>query len=125
MSAEMTIRGPVFDGRGPKAMRDFADELGDTLADEGVSTVRSEFAKVVQYPTGRYSRAIHAVSYGSRHEVSDGGMVYGPWLAGVGSRNKKTRFKGYAHWRRSTQRLARRVTPLAQKLMPRLLGRLR
>lgn len=125
LDARMRAKGPVFDDRGPRAMREFADELGESLADEGVDVVRAEFAKVVQHPTGRYSRSIHAVSYGSRHEVNDGGMVYGPWLAGVGERNRKSRFKGYAHWRRSTQRLTRRVPELARKLMPRLLGRLR
>lgn len=106
-------------------MRDFADEIGEDLADEGVGVVRTEFARVVQHPTGRYSRSLNAVSYGSRHVIDDGGMVYGPWLAGVGSRNKRSRFKGYAHWRRSAQLLARRVPALAQKLKPRLLGRLR
>ncbi len=125
MSVTVTNSGPVFDGRGPAAMRDFADDLGREVADEGVGTVRAEFAKVVQHPTGRYSRSIHRTSYGSRHVVDDGGMVYGPWLAGVGSRNARSRFKGYAHWRRALQRLDRRVTPVAQKLMPRLLGRLR
>ncbi|MCP2248739.1 hypothetical protein [Lentzea aerocolonigenes] len=125
MSIELNARGPVFDERGPRAMREFADELGETLADDGVSVVRAEFATVVQHPTGRYSRSIHAVGYGSLHEVNDGGMVYGPWLAGVGSRNRKSRFKGYAHWRRSTQQLVRRIPALAQRLKPRLLGRLK
>jgi hypothetical protein len=125
IEGDIQAQGPVFDERGPRAMRDFADEIGEDLADEGVDVVRAEFAKVVQHPTGRYSRSIHMVSMGSRHEVNDGGMIYGPWLAGTGSRNRTTRFKGYAHWRRATQILTRRVPAVARKLMPRLLGRLR
>lgn len=117
--------GPVFDARGPAILRSFADELGEAVADEGVNTVRAEFAKVVQHPTGRYSRSIHEDSYGSRHVISDGNMIYGPWLAGVGSRNKRSRFKGYAHWRRAVQLLERRVPETARKLTPRVLGRLR
>ncbi len=57
--------------------------------------------------------------------VDDGNMIYGPWLAGTGSRNKRSRFKGYAHWRRARQLLERRVPEVARKLMPRVLGRLR
>lgn len=124
MDVTVSGSGPVLDGRGPAIMRDFADDLGAELAREGVPIVRLELAAVLQNPTGRYQSSIHAVHYGSMHEVTDGGMVYGPWLAGSGSRNRTTRFKGYAHWRRSVQRLERRVTPLAQRFMPRLLGRL-
>lgn len=124
MSIEVSANGPVFDGRAEHIMRDFADESGAAVAREGIDVVRTEFAKVVQHPTGRYSRSIQMVSYGSRHAVNDGGMIYGPWLAGVGSRNKKSRFKGYAHWRRAAQQLERRAASVTKALLPRFIGRL-
>lgn len=124
MSVEMKTTGPVFDGRAERIARDYADEIGETTAQQGENVVRAELAKVLQHPTGRYSRSINAVNYGSRHVINDGGMIYGPWLAGVGSRNKKSRFKGYAHWRRSTQQLQRKVEEIAKAVWPRFRGRL-
>ncbi|KJK44441.1 hypothetical protein UK23_29520 [Lentzea aerocolonigenes] len=120
----MTTKGPVFDGRAERHTRDFTREAGREVADEGKDTVLAEFARDVQHPTGRYASSLHVVNYGSRHEVTDGGMVYGPWLAGVGSRNKKSRFKGYTFWRRSTQLLQRRTPQIVQRLLPNLMRRL-
>jgi hypothetical protein len=124
MSVEMTIRGPVFDGRAEIITRDYADEIARVVAHEGEGVVRAELAKVLQHPTGRYSRSINVVHYGSMYDINDGKMIYGPWLAGVSSLNKKTRFKGYAHWRRSTQRLERRVDSVAVGAWARYRGRL-
>jgi hypothetical protein len=38
-------------------------------------------------------------------ELHDSGVVYGPWLEGVGRRNKVSRFKGYSSFRKSLQDL--------------------
>ncbi len=121
---EVNSSGPVFTSRAAGIMQEMADEMGRTIADHGVDTVRAEFAKVVQHPTGHYSSQIHRTSFGSRHVIDDGGMIYGPWLAGVGSRNKTTRFKGYAHWRRAAQILQRSVPEVARGMMPRYIARL-
>lgn len=120
----MTAKGPVFDGRAERYTQDFTRQAGREVANEGRGTVLAEFSKDAQHPTGRYARSLHVVRYSSRHEVTDGGMVYGPWLAGASSRNKKTRFKGYTFWRRSTQLLQRRTPQIVQRLLPGLLGRL-
>lgn len=57
-----------------------------------------------QHSTGNYRRHLHTVQVGP-HEamIGDGGVIYGPWLEGTGSRNQSTRFKGYAAFRRTTQ----------------------
>jgi hypothetical protein len=49
--------------------------------------------------------------------VQDGGVIYGPWLEGVGSRNRTTRFKGYFTFRRTTAQLNVRATPIAEELL--------
>ena len=122
---EVNSHGTVFTSRAAAVMQDMADEMGRTIADRGVDTVRAEFAKFVQHPTGHYSSQIHRTSFGSRHVIDDGGMIYGPWLAGVGSRNKTSRFKGYAHWRRAAQILARSIPAVARGVLPRYIARLR
>lgn len=121
---EVNSRGPVFDARGPQIMRNFALDAGETVAHEGVGEVRTQLDRVLQHPTGRYRRSINVVRYGGYHVVNDGKMIYGPWLAGEGSRNKTTRFKGYAHWRRATQVLQRGVGTIAKRLLPGVVGRL-
>ena len=39
--------------------------------------------------------------------VHDSGIIYGPWLEGVSSRNDATRFKGYRMFRNAVQDLNR------------------
>jgi hypothetical protein len=125
-SIEVHTSGPIFDGASAEhTMRDLADAIGEGVAHKGIGVVRVELGKVLKHPTGHYSSNIQRSSYGSRHEIHDGRMIYGPWLAGVGSRNAPvTRFKGYAHWRRATQALKRTVPAVARGVMPRFLARL-
>uniref|UniRef100_UPI00366DD9F3 hypothetical protein n=1 Tax=Paenibacillus chitinolyticus TaxID=79263 RepID=UPI00366DD9F3 len=59
------------------------------------------------------------------HIVTDGGVVYGPWLAGVGSRNYPvTKFQGYPHWIRARLRLRDRKQGIAERLLRRFVGRM-
>lgn len=53
--------------------------------------------------TGHYRRNLHTNfdSAGLRALITDGKVIYGPWLEGVSSRNSRTRFKGYASFRRT------------------------
>lgn len=111
--ATVTTTGPIFDGRAVKALDRLEEDLTETVAEKGVGEVRGVLGTVLRNPTGFYqSRITSRQITDSRSEVTDGGVVYGPWLAGVGSRNQTSRFKGYTHWRRSTQRLQRNVVRL-------------
>ena len=60
-------------------------------------------ARPGQYSTGNYRRNVHGTSRNLHGLLTDGGVVYGPWLEGVSSRNATTRFKGYASFRRTAQ----------------------
>jgi hypothetical protein len=53
--------------------------------------------------TGNYRRNISTTITGLNAVITDGGVIYGPWLEGVSSRNTTTRFKGYASFRRVGQ----------------------
>jgi hypothetical protein len=67
--------------------------------------VRSRLGEVLQNPTGYYESRITSEVSALGARVTDGGVIYGPWLEGVGSRNQTTRFKGYATFRKTRQEL--------------------
>ncbi len=100
-----TYRGPVFDGRADamidRAVRDWEHHL----AEVGADYVRAELERVLRKETPYYRLQITTTEYPGRTVINDGGVVYGPWLEGTGSRNKTTRFKGYATFRRMAERL--------------------
>ena len=52
---------------------------------------------------GHYRKNISTTQTGLNALITDGGVVYGPWLEGTSSRNAVTRFKGYASFRRVGQ----------------------
>lgn len=68
-----------------------------------------EYAAAHHYfQTGNYSRSINGRMVASLHGVvSDSNAVYGPWLEGVSSRNQTTRFKGYAIFRKTAQKIGK------------------
>lgn len=61
--------------------------------------------------TGHYRQNIHGRVQHLTGRIDDGGVVYGPWLEGTGSRNASTRFKGYRSFRRTAQWLNKTRKP--------------
>ena len=112
--------GPLFDGRALIALDRLEGDLTKTVADQGVTDVRVFLDSALQNPTGFYQSRIQTDRKAKdRYEVSDGGVVYGPWLEGESSRNRATPFKGYAHFRRVAQGLGRKVTRTTQPVTSR------
>jgi hypothetical protein len=112
--------GPVFDGRAAAAARQFVRAAEEEIADTGVNLVHQELGRVLRHPTGYYESQIRAEG----SQITDGGVIYGPWLEGVGSRNKSTRFKGYFTFRRVGQRLDRQAKHIAERVLPKYLRRM-
>lgn len=123
----ITMHGPLFDGRAQKALRDYVDDVEAQVADEGVDLVKKYLHEFLENPTGRYESTIHAASYGSYYEVTDGGkVVYGPWLAGTGSRNfPRTRFRGYKHWLLAWMELDKKAGRMAERIFQPYLRRMK
>lgn len=124
MARDVDFHGPLFDSRADAAFADYAEDLEAEIAQEGVDLVQQYLGMFLKHPTGYYQSRIRVEQRGTQHMVTDSGVVYGPWLAGVSSRNQSTRFKGYKHWRLATQELEKRSGKIAQRLMPRLLRRI-
>lgn len=121
----VTVSGPVFDGRALAATAAFLAEWAEQTAQEAWETVQREMAGVFAHPTGAYaSRVVTERATANRWLVHDSNMVYGPWLEGVSSRNAATRFKGYRHWRATTQQADAEAAAIGRNALPPFLGRM-
>lgn len=98
--------GPVFTAQAKTVVDHAIHDMEETVADEAVRRIRQRLGSVLQHPTGRYASRVTKDMSSTDVSVTDGGVVYGPWLEGTSSRNDRTRFKGYATFRRIGQELA-------------------
>ncbi|MES9522464.1 hypothetical protein [Streptomyces capoamus] len=118
--ARLAKRGPLFDGRTLKALHTYRDEVSLRIAEEGEKLIRQRLHVVLQHPTGYYESRISVDRAGEGYRVSDGNVIYGPWLEGVGSRNSPvTRFPGYATFRRTKPLVDQRARQIAVQLLAR------
>lgn len=108
------ISGPLFSPFAGQIIDDYMRSNMDFIATLGEDAAIEEMTDVFQNPSplgsGGYRDHVKAVARSSSGAsadvvIHDSGVVYGPWLAGTGSRNATTRFKGYSHWRRTAQRM--------------------
>ena len=112
IDVKLEMTGPLFKAGGPRlekevngAIRELVQmgeaRLAETLRPQpaGVYLSVSEAAKN-KASTGNYRRNLSTEFKHLSALISDGGVVYGPWLEGISSRNRATRFKGYASFRR-------------------------
>lgn len=116
------MTGPVFDGRAKEAAQRFAEDAAQAIAQQGVDAVRARFRQVLQNPTGRLSSRVTVERAHNGYVVTDGGVVYGPWIEGVGSRNRTSRFKGYRTFRIVGQQFGREAGPTAERMFRQYLG---
>lgn len=116
----MHTSGPIFDGRALVAAHAFVEDAKAEIAKQGAEDVRAALTPGHGYRSGYYRSQVHATG----DKVTDGGVIYGPWLEGVGSRNATTRFKGYRIWRTTKQALQQKVVPIAERLLPKYLERM-
>lgn len=107
--------GPVFDGRAAKQLDNACDEIGRRVATLGAATIRTTQHATFKNETPYYRLQNEARKFPPNWEIWDRGVIYGPWLEGIGSRNfPKTRFRGYAIYRRTTQVIDRRAGNIAE-----------
>lgn len=104
-NVSVTYHGPIFDGRADAMLNRATREMEHHLASVGADYVRAELERVLRKETPYYRLQVTSTEYPGRTVINDGGVVYGPWLEGTGSRNRTTRFKGYATFRRMTVKL--------------------
>lgn len=111
----VSTKGPLFDGRARKIMQQFIRETTEDVSQLGVTMVHQRLGNVLQHPSGHYvSTVVTDRASNDRVDITDHGVIYGPWLEGTSSRNQSTRFKGYATFRKTKGQLSRRVRPIAE-----------
>ena len=116
MSIDIDFRGPLFDGRAERAAQDACEEARDKVAEFAQEHALSLMGAAFRHPTGYYESRVTTTRVSSEiARVWDQGVIYGPWLEGVGSRNAPvTRFPGYWHWRRTKNAVATRGPQIAE-----------
>lgn len=122
--ADVELHGPIFDARAKAAVNAMLNDAADAIAQRAQNDVRGTIRSRAVRRTGRYERHVQIERQGNDRQVNDHGMVYGPWLEGVSRRNFSTRFRGFAQFRRATQKLAGRTGEIAEPAVRRNIGRL-
>jgi hypothetical protein len=122
LDVSSSSRGPLFDGRARAAANAYVNRLERDLAEEGLNILRGEMHRVFRNPTGYYESRCQVIE---GHKISDSRVVYGPWLAGIGSRNYPvTKFRGYDHWLVTRDKLNARKVGIGERLLRRYTGRM-
>jgi len=124
MTNDVRASGPLFDGRAAIAVKEYTRELEHQVAQRGEQLIRTQLGHVLRHPTGRYMSSISVQHKFGDSVVTDSGIVYGPWLEGTGSRNRTTRFKGYATFRRMRHQLDSEAESIGNRLMHHYLRRM-
>jgi hypothetical protein len=126
MSRAIEIRtdGPILTGTAGPIVTQMLEEAQREVAAQASADVHGFMNATFKNPTPYYETQVNIAQRGRDLVVNDRGIVYGPWLEGVGSRNKTSRFKGYANWRRAFQGLGPKVQPLIDHAVQRFLSRL-
>jgi hypothetical protein len=117
--ARMIRSGGMFTGKTAAALVTYSDEVGYKVATYAEDQIQQRLGQVLQHPTGYYQSRITVDRAGAGYRVSDGGVVYGPWLEGTGSRNQTTSFKGYQTFRRTKALVDRKAPGIAAELLGR------
>ena len=124
MSVNVRVSGPFFDSRADIAVHDFLQEALDEVAGQGLANWHNYLDASIKHPTPYYETQITVERAGTERVVHDRGIVYGPWLEGVGSKNRTTRFKGYHSLRKATQELHGQAQALVEHVLKRYLSRM-
>jgi hypothetical protein len=121
-----SANGPMFDGRAQRALRDYQDQVDYRVATEAENLVLAHLGRSIKNRTPYYETRV-GVERASRggYEVTDHGVIYGPWLEGTGSRNYPvTRFRGYRAFSRARALIQQRAGGIARRLLSRYVGRM-
>lgn len=124
LRVKVYYHGPVFGLEGPAIVHEYTEAAVEEVAQVGKDAVDNVLSMVLRNPTPIYQTRIQVERAGADRIINDDNVIYGPWLEGVGSKNKTTRFKGYATFRKTRQWLDLRAQDIAERVLPRFLRRL-
>ena len=111
----INVRGPLLTGRGSSIVHKHIGFFTHSVSQEALSEVQQLLDASIVNPTPYYETQITNDRRADDWIVHDRGIVYGPWLEGTSSRNRTTRFKGYASFRRAAQAVQARVPAILDR----------
>jgi hypothetical protein len=117
-------RNPVVNGTAGRRVARAMDDIEHEVARTGTTLVKNRLNRVLRNQTPYYRTRVRAERVGGRWAVTDGGVIYGPWLEGTGSMNKTTRFKGYGTFRKAQSEIQGRSARIAHQVLSPVLARL-
>ena len=120
LQTQVLLSGPLFT-EPDRILRNSITRHNLTLAKGTQRRIKERLDKVLVNPTGFYRAHIQITAVaGEFAEVTDSGVIYGPWLEGIGSRNSLQGFRGYATFRRAKQGIDRWAREKARREANRL-----
>ncbi|UVS81843.1 hypothetical protein [Actinokineospora sp. UTMC 2448] len=123
-TATANVTGPMFDSRGVQVVEDYTAAVELAVADDAAQRWRAGLRGRVRSGTGYYVDHITVDLTTGDPAVTDGGVVYGPWLEGVGDRNASTGWPGYGQRRQAAQQSEARAVDIGERQWPRFAARL-
>ncbi len=124
ITIDVSHHGPIFDGRAALAVTQCLDETLTEVGAQGLADVHHILDAHIKHPTPYYETQLISQRLAGDQVVHDRGIIYGPWLEGVGSRNQTTRFKGYHAFRIAKNNLVAKVPALAEHVLQKYLPRM-
>lgn len=127
---DVSLTGPLFDGRAAEWTRQAAADMRHDIADELLDTWNAGMEGAFRVNGHVYQSFAHTVDDGDDTLVNDGygvtnDLAYGPWLEGLGSRNAPvTRFPGYHALATATAYTDRAVPDIVQPRVDALVDRI-
>lgn len=119
---EVIVSGPLFEN-GEQILKEWCEDLVERYGKRAESEIGSIMDSSFKNPTPYYETQVTFDQMGTEGMLHDRGIVYGPWLEGVGSRNATSRFKGYHMFRRTAQLIQEDVS-ITTMMVPELVSRL-
>ena len=102
----------------------YAEMLTDVAA-HASAEVHAILNAKIKHPTPYYETQITTERQANDLVIHDRGVIYGPWLEGVGSRNfPVTRFKGYHAFRDAEAKVRGQLDQILERIMRKYLERL-
>ena len=130
----VTFKGPIFENAPAKVQNGIGDilqagiEAGEDRLDQMLRPRPAGVYLAVTGPQGskgNYRRNVHGRLQDNLHAlITDGGVVYGPWLEGTSSRNDTSRFKGYSSFRKTRDWLEKEIVGIADRVIKKLMRKL-
>lgn len=102
--------------RSSALMRHAMDDIEEQVAEYAYDRVMDRLDAVLQHPTGYYQSRVRVHQAGSRWQVDDDNVVYGPWLE-TGQHPNETRFKGYQTFRTVADHVEREAGLIADRIL--------